>query len=690
MVGPERDRIQTNFLRCGRWRTIFGSQFRSGWTKRGTATGTILRKILGYLSEYCILILVGLILIVGPTNLGSRDVWAQCWLHIGAAALLGFWLIRLWCLAEPTFVWTSVTAPLLAIVAYALAWYLCSAVKMPSRLELLMLGSYAAIFLAVVNNLQRRWQLHTLIWIIVIVASAEAVDALLRYHRNELNEVCRFFFLDCAPRAGFQNLTRTGGTFRTPDHYAAYLVMAVGVIAGHVLFLKRSWLPKVFLLYLGGVILVGMALSKSRGGWVTLLAVVPFFVLLVLRGRFLDFRATIVGFILLAGVCYFLYSRYGHVQERMEELIEQGEATRERMYLTALKIAKDHPVFGVGPQMYDWHFWKYTYNQSGPQFVHNEYLQVLADTGVVGVLLYGWLFVMFFRAAFRLARADGGESTPYFSSGIGQRFALVMGGTAAVFAMCVHSGVDFILHVMGLGVTFTVIAATIFGATALRRKHSETDLEEFAFHRVHRALVLTPTVLRVVTCVLAAACVGMMWLGANTLRSQLHASKGYNLAHRAEPLIDEAIAEYQQAIRYDARNYTAALWLGGAYWAKTLGNWDYFPEEVDQSLRWHDHAVKVNPYFGDAYLNRANIHMMINQTEKALADCQTLVKLSPENPVYRFTMGQVYLALSDFDSAREQLSLAMSLSEKSGHPVGHQAFPLLEKIYDAPRMPMED
>lgn len=651
-----------------------------------------MRKLFGYFSEAATLGIVAFILIVGPLNFGSRALTAQGWIHIASAFLLLFWMIRMLCLVEPTFIKTSITVPLLTFLGYLVLRYLFCDVKWTARQEVLMLGSYAILFFAIVNNLQRRWQVQAILCLILLIGAAEAADGVVRYYRGGVNEACRFFFWECSPRFGFQNQSRAGGTFWTPDHFAAYLIMGFLLAASHIVVLKRSWATKVLFLYLGGCILTGVALSKSRGGWLSLVCTVGFFVYLVIRGKFLDFRSALVALVVLAGVSYYLYTKYPLVAERMEDLLEQGEATREMMYTTAVKMTRDHPIFGVGPQMYDTHFWRYKYNASNPEFVHSEFLQVFADLGIVGAALAGWVLVTFFRTALRMGAPKDSEYTPYVSSEVAKRLAFVIGGTAAVFAFTVHGIFDFVWHVMGLGVTITTIVALIYASSAFRRKRSETDFECFGFDQAQEHAALSPAVQRYALVALGVGFLLFLFVSYNNHLSLSYCEKGFTVAHKeaseSEEMTEhrnEAIAFYEKSLHFDPRNFTTALWLGTVYWEKTDGNYDLnatMQEYIRQALHWHDEAIRINPYFLDAYLNRANLFLNTGQPELARKDCEKLITLSPFNPVYRLLYGKVCLTLVDWKCAREQLTKARVMGE--GSVVVYEAQRYLDLIEKPP------
>jgi O-antigen ligase len=71
-----------------------------------------------------------------------------------------------------------------------------------------------------------------------------------------------------------------------------------------------------------------------------------------------------------------------------------------------------------------------------PQQAHNDYLELLASGGVIGLLLAGWFIFLFIKGArVRLRSAD-----PF-------RRAACFGAVTGLFGISVHSLVDFGLHI---------------------------------------------------------------------------------------------------------------------------------------------------------------------------------------------------------------------------------------------------
>lgn len=119
-----------------------------------------------------------------------------------------------------------------------------------------------------------------------------------------------------------------------------------------------------------------------------------------------------------------------HVRERFSDLIVAAKARRydalssERLvpFLAAANMIRKHPLLGVGPGCYGFHYMDErlalmkmlppNVTRSWPQNfgeTHNDHLQIAAETGVAGYALFVAALVLVFRASLR---SSGTEITP--------------------------------------------------------------------------------------------------------------------------------------------------------------------------------------------------------------------------------------------------------------------------------------
>jgi O-antigen ligase len=115
----------------------------------------------------------------------------------------------------------------------------------------------------------------------------------------------------------------------------------------------------------------------------------------------------------------------------------------------ALELFADHKLIGTGPGPL-WLVWEEPGGGSaGAWFVHNEYLQVLVQLGVVGALLVAGMLLVAARTV------NGGRATT-------RDPGLWAGISAALVALSVHSAFDFLWHVPAI----PMLAALLVGVAA--------------------------------------------------------------------------------------------------------------------------------------------------------------------------------------------------------------------------------
>ena len=229
------------------------------------------------------------------------------------------------------------------------------------------------------------------------------------------------------PDAGALAEGRLQGVIGDPNFTAAFILVAVvlsaalGAIAAPGT--RGLLVPAVV------VLVVGLAATQSRGGVLAALAAFATAVVLI-RGR----RAAVLGagaVVLLVGALWF--SANPAAVERLQSADEDRGSGREDIWLVARRLSAEHPIGGVGLANFTLRSREYVRRPGTleyvelivdrPHEVHNTYLQMLAETGAVGLALFLGIVATAVRSAIRAARAfeRAGERT----------LARVSGGVAA-------------------------------------------------------------------------------------------------------------------------------------------------------------------------------------------------------------------------------------------------------------------
>jgi len=169
---------------------------------------------------------------------------------------------------------------------------------------------------------------------------------------------------------------------------------------------RRQWRPFAwavsFALILGAVMIAGM-----RSGWLTMALVLGVYSLLMLKRENRELRKTLLTIPALAVVVLaFSYFASPLFQERLDvthaftsgenRSLDASSMERIPIFKTALKMYAEHPVNGVGVRAFPKAYMVYaepddplilkTGGESGALHAHNFILEVMADTGTIGLL----------------------------------------------------------------------------------------------------------------------------------------------------------------------------------------------------------------------------------------------------------------------------------------------------------------
>jgi len=131
----------------------------------------------------------------------------------------------------------------------------------------------------------------------------------------------------------------------------------------------------------------------------------------------------------------------------------QTDVTGGRLHFwsVALKIFVDNPIIGAGLDAFGVAFTRYdTWNGMWRvEQAHNDYLQILADGGVIGLACAAAFIFLLFRRGLTVIRR---------SSSPGRR-SIAVGALAGCFGILVHSFFDFPLRTPSNAYFFLLLAA---------------------------------------------------------------------------------------------------------------------------------------------------------------------------------------------------------------------------------------
>ena len=172
-----------------------------------------------------------------------------------------------------------------------------------------------------------------------------------------------------------------GSNSTNPNELATSLLLPVSFAIGGII--SSHGTKRVLTSIVAGLILACIILTMSRGA---LIALVAMAVVYVWR-KGLDWRL-ITLFVCMAGFVLFASNL---ALTRVEEAISSRAQGRIDVWLVGIQIVQHYGLFGVGLDNFSYAFERFAGYQvifrTYEQDPHNIYLQAIAETGVIGILL---------------------------------------------------------------------------------------------------------------------------------------------------------------------------------------------------------------------------------------------------------------------------------------------------------------
>ena len=243
------------------------------------------------------------------------------------------------------------------------------------------------------------------------------------------------------------------GPYVNRNHFAGFveLIIPLGVSLLLLRAEERDRLPLLGVLTLMPI--GALFLSASRGGIAAFfLELGLLLILAVLRGH--AGKQLVAGAVLLLVAGGFVvWLGAGRALDRFESYrkLEVTEARRAEMLRDSWRIFLDHPVAGTGLGTLKEVFPQYEtlYDGAIVSHTHNDYVEGLAETGIVGGIIGACFLALLLQGAWRrIALADHRLD-----------LALHLGAVAACCALLAHSLVDFNLHIPANALIFLTLAA---------------------------------------------------------------------------------------------------------------------------------------------------------------------------------------------------------------------------------------
>lgn len=309
-----------------------------------------------------------------------------------------------------------------------------------------LMGRYIVLYYLVVNNIHSVNQLKRLVSTVLFSAGIVAAYGFYQYLHGV--DISAFEWVDGEQ---FPDLKiRVFSTLQNPNLLAGFLVVIIAVASSLGLNARR---PHRKMLFLGLVLAMGLclALTYSRGAWLSIVAVIVAFGVLYSRKTF--WLLLLVPIVVVAG--------HDVLMERLMSIFNPTDTSstlRLALWESTIAMIVDHPLLGIGWGAYQLVYPSYDFFvlDAGTKIfhAHNMYLHIAAEIGLPG--LFAFLIIMYGHA--RLALELAANTANRWLHG------LMLGVLVAQLSIAVSGFTDYIMFNPQVAMLYWLLNAMIMAA----------------------------------------------------------------------------------------------------------------------------------------------------------------------------------------------------------------------------------
>lgn len=285
------------------------------------------------------------------------------------------------------------------------------------------------VFLVVTNLATSQVTLRRIVWALVLSGAFLSTISVYQVLTSSYDQdFGGFGRIKVAQIVGESIEPRIGGSIGDPNFYAQILVALVPLA------LYRLWdepllTRKLVAGYALAIITLAAIFTYSRGGAIALALVLLF----ALVHKRVSLKYLLIGLLAFAPLTFVVPAEFSGRLGTLTQLTatpEEGASTegedssfrhRQMLMAAAREMFEDHPVLGVGAGNYADNFNEYgirlgmtqrSFDNFGePQFPHELYLEVAAETGIVGLIAFISIVVGTFTSLWLAYRGFAGAGS---------------------------------------------------------------------------------------------------------------------------------------------------------------------------------------------------------------------------------------------------------------------------------------
>ena len=602
---------------------------------------------------------------------------------------LNLWIVKLLSIEEGTWCRNKVNLPIyLYIIIMSISLAVSNRIMVSLR-DYIIFISYIVIYFLTINNIYNKKEFNSFIKILFMVSFIISLYTLIQYYGFD---------------PLYKNLGRLTSTIGQKNWISNYLSMIFPVIFSYFL-LEKIRKNKVIYYFILSFLYTTLLICQSRGIWISIGLTIILAIYIIFKFKlfkiFQENQKWIILFLVTILSIPIVYSTDNTLnksaitvpQRAMSTFDEEDISINLRLLAwgSTLDMIKDRLLFGSGIGTFKINYLEYQANflQKNPYYIkysgktdyaHNEYLQMVAELGILGLGIFLSIIFVFYSSALNYLEKKNNDENKI----------IILGLLMGITCFLIHCLFAFPLHAPALGSVFFILLGLtvvyIEKDNFLVIKNKNTILRKIYLKNKKLQMIFI-----VITFFLMILMIEIIVV--KPYIAEIFYFKG--IKYNMDKKYDRALPNFEYATQLDPYNGRILHALGTTYYnlgiqdeaQKVLQRTKYYfndrntfrnlglsytqtgnYEDAEKELK---HAIYFDPKFMDAYLGLAYLYAVQKNYDKAIIEWNNILEMElnfSEKYTILYYIGLTYQKKEMPDKALEYFLEALQLVPE-GSPI---------------------
>lgn len=494
--------------------------------------------------------------------------------------------------------------------------------------------------------------IERLLNVLIIVSTISAFIGILQFFGLDYEHGIKFSIPKKLP-----DKTAIYSTYGNPNFMSSFLIAVVPVALINLWYyfddIKKRYKYSIAVF----ILILCILISRTKGAWLGLFVSIIVLLILIVRNRslmpsrdlkkYLKFSAVVIAVlaIVTAGITLMLPVGSNPIIAELSPITRSHLTIkgRELMWGTTFNMIKDNPIIGIGVNTFRLNYQHYqgAFLKENPEYIpylgsaespHNQYLEIASEQGIIGLLLFLWINIIFFKEGFRIIHSESAVKEKALTIGI-------MSGASAIL---IHALVEFPLNLVPNAMLYWLYLGFVM---VLSRGGATPPLQRAWASRCRGGA--TPPLQFLIIGVSAFAVIIFIWKGFGpVMASKIHKDTWYLMR---DMRYKEVIPLAKKGLKWDPLNDELHLFLGVA---------NYQLGDYKESLAEYSKAYEIYP----DYMIPFNIGLIYKKS----GDLRFAEEYFKRTLFLRPNLPEAYSQLSDIYKETGRIQESMEMLNNAG------------------------